>query len=235
MACHFYFVSPSKVSSNTARIRASKKRILFKRRHLSSPVYFRKRSLLLHILRSVIKIAIGLRKGLTDRRNWQRQCREIVLHLSEHASTLITLLSAVGAIKSQTICIPGVAGYLHGNKSPWRYCRSSLSSYCCLFGVTCCTVFPSHGSYISPTLGTCFQKHTLPGISSLASLSMGEKNYLVQLLSCFNQSKDCVTNIIRLREAATVGINKRRGRSNKEEGWAPLLHPQICCWWGVGV
>lgn len=148
MACHFYFVSPSKVSNNTARIRASKKRILFKRRHLSSPVYFRKRSLLLHILRSVIKIAIGLRKGLTDRRKWQRQCREIVLHLSEHASTLITLLSAVGAIKSQTICIPGVAGYLHGNKSPWRYCRSSLSSYCCLFGVTCCTVFPSHGSFI---------------------------------------------------------------------------------------
>lgn len=177
MACHFYFVSPSKVSNNTARSRASKKRILFKRRHLSSPVYFRKRSLPLHILRSVIKIAIGLRKGLTDRRKWQRQRREIVLHLSEHASTLITLLSAVGAIKSQTICIPGVAGYLHGNKSPWRYCRSSLTSYCCLFAVTCCMVFPSLDHlYTSPTSGTCcFQKHTLPGISSLASFSMGEK------------------------------------------------------------
>lgn len=132
-----YFVSPSKVSNNTARIRASKNRILFKRRHLSSLVYFGKRSLLLHILRSVIKIAIGLRKGLTDRRKWQRQHREIGLHLSEQASTLITLLSAVGAIKSETICIPGVAGYLHGNKSPRHYCRSSLTSYCCLFAVTC--------------------------------------------------------------------------------------------------
>lgn len=137
MACHFYFVSPSKVSNNIARIRASKKRILFKRRHLSSLVYFRKRSLLLHILRSVIKIAISLRKGLMDRGKWQRQRREIVLHLSEQASTLITLLSTVGAIKSETICIPGVAGYLHGNKSPWHYCRSSLTSYCCLFAVTC--------------------------------------------------------------------------------------------------
>lgn len=35
MACHFYFVSPSKVSNNIARIRASEKRVLFKRRHLS--------------------------------------------------------------------------------------------------------------------------------------------------------------------------------------------------------
>lgn len=36
MACHFYFVSPSKVSNNLAGIRDNKKRILFKRRHLSS-------------------------------------------------------------------------------------------------------------------------------------------------------------------------------------------------------
>lgn len=198
MACHFYFVSPSKVSNNTARIRASKKRILFKRRHLSSPVYFRKRSLPLHILRSAIKIAIGLRKGLTDQRKWQRQRREIVLHLSEHASTLITLLSAVGAIKSQTICIPGVAGYLHGNKSPWRYCRSSLTSYCCLFAVTCCTVFPSRvGSFVHLTH---FRDLPLPKTHPAwhlfpCFLFHGGKNYWVQLPSCFNLSKGCVTNI----------------------------------------
>lgn len=139
MACHFYFVSPSKASNNIARIRANKKRILFKRRHLSGLMYFRKRSLLLRILRSAIKIAIGLRRGLTGWRKWQQQQqhREIVLHLSEQASTLITLLSAVGAIKLETICIPGVAGYLRGNKSPRRYCRWSLTSYCCLLADTC--------------------------------------------------------------------------------------------------
>lgn len=197
MACHFYFVSPSKVSNNTARIRASKKRILFKRRHLSSPVYFRKRSLPLHILRSVIKIAIGLRKGLREQR--KQQSREIVLHLSEHASTLITLLSAVGAIKSQTICIPSVAGYLHGNKSAWRYCRSSLTSYCCLFAVTCCTVFPSRvGSFVHLThFGDLLPPKTHPAwpLSPGFLFHGGKKNHWVQLPPCFSLSKGCVTNI----------------------------------------